>query len=104
MLRISEDIHHGAFLDDVAIFDNSHTVADGFNNLHLVGNEHDGQIELFIDILKQLQNGFGGLRVQRRGGLVAEQHLGVAGQRAGNADTLFLTTGKLAGIVISTLF
>ena len=54
MLGIGEYIDHGAFLDNIAIFDNSNTVADGLNNLHLVGDEHNGQIELLIDILQQL--------------------------------------------------
>jgi hypothetical protein len=47
-----------------------------------------------------MERGFG---VQRRSGLVAEQHLGVAGQRPGNAHALFLPTGNLCRIAIGQM-
>ena len=46
------------------------------------------QAELAVDVAQQLQDGLRGLRVQRRGGLVAQQDLGLVHQRARDADLL----------------
>ena len=40
------------------------------------------------------------LRVERRGRLVAEQHLGLVGERAGDADALLLPAGELRRIAV----
>ena len=93
MLRIGENVNHRAFFNDVAAFDNSNAVTDGFYNLHLVRNQHDGQVHLFVDVLQQMQNRFGGLRVEGAGCFVAQQYLRIACQSAGNAYTLLLAAG-----------
>ena len=74
-----------AFFNDVAAFDNSNAVTDGFYNLHLVCNQHDGKIHLFVDVLQQMQNRFGSLRVEGAGCFVAQKYLRIACQGAGNA-------------------
>lgn len=58
-------------------------------------DEQDGQAQLPVQVAQQLEDGAGGLRVEGAGGLVGEQHLGVAGESAGDADALLLTAGEL---------
>ncbi|GAA2932987.1 hypothetical protein GCM10020221_30950 [Streptomyces thioluteus] len=61
-------------------------------------DEEDGQAELPIEVAQQLEDRAGGLRVERGRRLVGEQHLGVAGQGAGDADALLLAAGELARV------
>ncbi len=48
--------------------------------------------------LSRLQDRLGGLRVECRGSLVAEQHIRVVGQCASDCYTLFPTAGQLLGV------
>ena len=43
------------------------------------------------------------LRVERRGGLVEEQHLGLQGERAGDGDALLLAAGELPRVGVRLL-
>ena len=80
-----------------------HLVADGFDHLHLVGDEQYGQPQLAVDLFKQGKDGVGGLGIQRRGRFIAEQHLGLGSQRPGDGHALLLTAGQLAGIGVGPL-
>lgn len=61
-------------------------------------DEEDGEAELAVEVAQQLEDGAGGLGVEGAGGLVGEEHLGVAGQGAGDADALLLAAGELGGV------
>ncbi|GAA3241288.1 hypothetical protein GCM10020256_64160 [Streptomyces thermocoprophilus] len=63
-----------------------------------MGDEQDGEAELPVEVAQQLEDGAGGLRVEGAGGLVGQQHLGVAGEGAGDADALLLAAGELGGV------
>ena len=65
-----------------------------------VGDDHQRDAQLSVDVLQKLQDGGGGARVKGAGGLVAEHDLGVVGQRTGDGHALLLTAGKLAGIAL----
>ena len=56
--------------------------------------------ELVLQPLQQLQDFLGHQRVERRGRLVADDQLGLGGQRAGDADALLLAAGELAGTAV----
>ena len=45
-----------------------------------------------------LQDGIGGLGIESTGGFIAQQHLGVGGQRPRDGDTLLLAAGKLGRV------
>src|SRR5690606_20048089 len=64
-------------------------------------DQHDGQAQVLIDLPQQLQDGLRGLRIQGRGGLVAQQQLGPVGQGTRNADTLALAARELTRILVS---
>ena len=91
-------IRGAVFLHHSALFHDRHPVADCFDHSHLVGDEDDGQIQLPVQVLQQLQNGLSGIRVQCGGGLVGEEDLRVVGQGAGDGHALLLAAGQLAGI------
>jgi len=55
-------------------------------------------VQLAVDLGQQLQYLRGGLRIERAGGLVAEQDARLGSQRAGDADALLLATGELRRI------
>ena len=69
-----------------------------------MGDEYNGELKTTVDVEEQIEDLIGGLGIQRRGGLVAEQHVRVVGQRAGNADALLLPTAKLGRISLFAAF
>ena len=65
-----------------------------------MGNDHHSNAQFPVDLLDQLQNSVGGIGVQRAGGFVTKQNLGIGSQRAGNGNTLFLAAGKLCRVCL----
>ncbi len=101
MARIAEDFPDFALFDDAAAFEDHHAVADLADDRHLVGDQDDGQAQPAVDVAQQREDRLGALRVQRRGGFVAEQYLRLVHQRAGDADALFLPAGELRRIGVA---
>ena len=95
---MGEHLVHIALLDDPAAVDDGHAVADLANDRHLVRNDHHGDAQPAIDVLKQREYRLRGHRVERAGGLVAQKHLGIGGQRPGNGHALLLAAGQLRRI------
>ena len=65
-----------------------------------MGDQHDGHPELAIDVGKQIEDRARGLRIERRGRLVRQQHARPRRQRAGNADALLLAAGEFGRIAV----
>ena len=63
-----------------------------------MGDDDDGQAQGVTDVLDEVEDGAGGLRVQGGGGLVAQEDGRVVGQRPGDADALLLAAGELGGV------
>ena len=93
-----EDVERGALLDDAAILDDGDTVAGVLDDGDLMRVEQDGDAELAIDAAEEIEDRARRLRIERRGRLVAEQHLRFRGQRPRDADALLLAAGKLRRI------
>ncbi len=96
----AEAAHHldqRAGFDDASGLQQRHRIADPLHHGHLVGDDQDGQAEAGLQCGDQVEDLAGGLRVERAGRLVAEQHVGVGGQRPGDADPLPLAPGQLRG-------
>ena len=72
--------------------------AGGFHHAHLMGDDNDSDAEFLIDLPDELQDGIGGLGIESTGGFIAQQHLGVGGQRPRDGDTLLLAAGKLGRV------
>ena len=81
--RAAENFLHRAFLYHGAFVQDGDAVADLLHHAHLVGDDHHRDAQFAVDLLDQLQDGVGGVGVQRAGGFVAQQHLGVGGQGRG---------------------
>ncbi|MNY15999.1 hypothetical protein D3C86_1492400 [compost metagenome] len=92
---VAEHLPDRALFDDPALFEHHHAVADITDHRHLVGDQDHRQAQALVDVLEQAEDRFGGFRVQRRGGFVAQQYFRVVYQRTGDAHTLLLATGQL---------
>ena len=75
-------------------------VADLLHNAHLMGDDDDRDAHLGIDVTDQFQDCMGSLGIQSGGRLVAQQHVGIGGQRTGDGNTLLLTAGQLGRVGI----
>lgn len=56
VLGAGEDIEDLALLDDTAGIKYGHPVAQFLDDLHFVGNDHNGQIKATVDISQQRQD------------------------------------------------
>ncbi len=65
------------------------------DDVEVVSDEDVREPELLLQVLEQVQDLGLHRDVERRYRLVAEDELGVDGERAGNADALALPTGEL---------
>ena len=84
-------LHHTTGVHD------HHVVRHLCDNTQVVGDEHDGGIDLVFQIPQQIQDlGLNG-HVQSRGRLIGDDQLGVAGQGHSDHDTLAHTAGQLVG-------
>ena len=66
----------------------------------IVGDEQVREIELGLKLLEQVHDLRLDRDVERRDGLVADEELGVQGQRACEADPLALPPGELVGVAV----
>ncbi len=95
---MAEDGLHAALLDNGTVVQNRHAVADFLNHTHLVGDDDDRDAQFAVDLLDQLQDGVGRVGVKGTRRFVAEQHLRVGRQGAGNGNALFLASGQLGRV------
>ncbi len=98
VLWVAEHLPDRALLDDSALLQHHDAVTDIADHRHFMGDQHNGQAQALIDLAQQAENRLGGFRVQRRGGLIAEQNRRVVHQCAGDADALFLPARQLRRI------
>src|SRR4051812_21174655 len=95
---VGEDLLSRVDLDEVTglagaldIEERGH-VAGAARLLHVVGHDHDRV--LLLELADQVLDRERGDRVQGRGGLVHQQHVGLDGGRAGDAEALLLAAGQ----------
>src|SRR5215469_6966640 len=92
LARVGEDLRGGADLDELAQIEEGRVVRDTGCLLHGVGHDDD-RVPLLqlVDQLFDLRSGDG---VERRSGLVHQQHLRLDRQGAGDAEALLLAAGE----------
>ncbi|MPN64083.1 hypothetical protein SDC9_211854 [bioreactor metagenome] len=56
VLRVSKNIKHLARLHYLATGHHRHAIANRFDHVHLMGDQHDRDPQLLVDLLKQRQN------------------------------------------------
>ena len=71
---------------------NADVIGDAMSLLEVVRDDHDRDLLAQLDdqVLYHLRR----LRVERRAWLVKQQHLGIGGQRASDAEPLLLAAGE----------
>src|SRR6478752_1031771 len=93
-LGIGEEFLGGRVLDDLAVGHEHDAVGGLAGEAHLVG-DHDHGHALLGELDHDVQDLVDHFRVQRRGGLIEEHHLGLHGQGAGDGNALLLAAGEL---------
>ena len=76
-------------------------VGDPRRLLHVVGDDHDR--ELLFELDHQVLDLAGRDRVERRAGLVHQDHVGLDGDAAGDAEPLLLAAGHAEGVVVEAV-
>ena len=97
VLRRLEDLLARADLDDLAHVHHRHAVADLFHHRHVMRDEEVGQPLVLLQAQQQIKDLRLDRHIQRRNRLIRDDHLGVAGQRAGDAHALPLAARHLVG-------
>ncbi|KAG0746595.1 hypothetical protein G6F24_015688 [Rhizopus arrhizus] len=98
MLRTVQHVVHAAFFHLAAGVHHDDALAHLGDDAQVVRDQHDGRAQAGLDVAQQVQD----LRldgdVQRGGGLVGDQYLGLARQRHGDHGALTHAAGQLIGI------
>ena len=103
VLGIIEESPGGGLFHDVSGVHHRHLVGHFGNDAQVVGDDDNGHMELFLQVLQKLQDlGLDG-HIQGRSGLVGNQQLRISGQGHGDHDPLAHTAGKLMGVFVHPL-
>ena len=95
MLRVFVQLVGIRDLDDLAEVHDGDALGNVPHDEKIVRDEKIRDAELFLQLLKHVDDLRLNGNVQRGHGLVADDELGVHGESSGNADSLALTAGKL---------
>ena len=80
MAGIVEHFLAGTQFHNLAAVQNGNTVSNIGNNTQVMGDKYDGVVEFLLQVLQQLQDLCLNGNVQRSGGFVTDQNLGLAGK------------------------
>ena len=96
--RVGEDLLGGADLDDPAVAHHRDAVAEAHRLVEVVGDEDDRLARASLQVEQLVLHLAADQRVERAERLVHQQHVGVGGQRAGEADPLLHAAGQLVRV------
>ena len=99
MLRMGEQRAARRELDDAAEIHHRDAVADVLDDREVVRDEEIRQAELRLQVHEQVDDLRLHRHVQRRDGLVADDHLGLDGEGARDPQALALSAGKLVRVL-----
>ena len=91
MRGCTEHLRHWPQLDDAAQIHDGHAVTEVLHHRQIVADEDAGQIKIAVQFKEQIDDLRLNRHVQRGDRFVADQYVGLHGQRTGNRDTLPLT-------------
>ena len=80
-----------------AVLHHHHAVGEQHRLVEIVGDEQDGLFGAGMDLQQLALQRLARLRIERAERLVHQQHLGIDGERAGDADALLHAAGELIG-------
>ena len=90
-----EHLGHSPLFHKHALLHHGHAVGKPVHQIQVVGDQQHGHAGLALQVRQQVQNLPTQRHIQRRGGLVGQQQLGLAGERHGNHGALALATTQL---------
>src|SRR5690625_4385055 len=99
---VGEQLPGFTHFDEVAEVEERGAVGYPCRLLHVVGDDHDGEVLLQLE--DQLFDDGGGNRIERRTGLVHQDDFGADGDGAGDAQALLLTAGQAGAGFVKTVF
>src|SRR5450830_101159 len=98
MKRVVEQFIVLSSLDDLAKVHDRNAVRHVTYNSKVMGNEEIRQVQPLLQLLEQVDDLRLNRHVQGRDGLIQDKQFWIDNKRAGNPDTLTLTTGELMRI------
>ena len=101
---VCHNLFEGTGLQDLPVAEEGHGVTDLADDGHLVRDDDDGNPGDVAHVAQQGQDLSGRLGVECAGWLVAQEHGGIVGQGAGNADALTLAARQLGGVGVAAAF
>ena len=87
-------------LDELAEVHDPDPVADVLDDREVVGDEQVGEAELLLEVVEEVEDLALDRDVEGGDGLVADDELGVEGERPGDADALPLAAGELVRVAM----
>jgi hypothetical protein len=103
VLRRLEDLAHRAALDDAAALHHDDVGRQVGDDAHVVRDDDDRAVEALVELPQQVEDLGLDRHVERRGGLVGDQHVRVARQRLGDHGALALAAGELVRVGVERL-
>ena len=97
-IRAGKHFIRGAALDYFAAEHENHPVGDALSLRHIMCYDDDG-VALF-ELKDEILDLFGRRRIERRTGLIHEDHPRLIGKRARQAQPLLLSAGKTLGSIV----
>nr|WP_292799588.1 hypothetical protein [Microbacterium sp.] len=103
MLRFAEHLRCRAVLDDVAVFHHHDVVGHVGHDAHVVRDEDDRRVELGVEVAQQVEDLGLHCHIERRRGLIGDEHTRLQGDGLGDHRTLSLSTGELVRVGVERL-
>ena len=101
--RVRKDRGLGAGLHHTAEVHHHHVVGDVLDHRQVVRDKHVGGLQLFLQVHEQVEHLRLDRHVQRRGGLVGHQDLGLQHHGARDGDALALAAREHVGVAVVVL-
>ncbi|APZ55380.1 hypothetical protein Ga0080574_TMP5098 (plasmid) [Salipiger abyssi] len=102
-VRGGKDLLGAAALDQIAAIHHRRAVRDLGHHAHVMGDEHHRHALFVLKLLDQFDDLRLNRHVERRGRLVGNQELRLAGQRHGDGHALPHAAGKLVRVILQPL-
>src|SRR2546427_3812856 len=99
MLRAPIDVVRIGDLDDLALVHDHHLIGHVFDHGEVVRDEDVAHVVLVLQVLQQIQDLRLDRDIERRYRLVANEHVRLHGEAAGNRDPLTLAAGEFVRIL-----
>ncbi|CER24125.1 Uncharacterised protein [Salmonella enterica subsp. enterica serovar Typhi] len=95
VLRVGKHIKHLARFHNLTARHHRHAIANRFDHVHFMGDQHNSNPELRVDLSEQGQNRGGSFQIQSGSRFVTQQNIRMVSDGAGYPHPLFLPAAEL---------